>query len=134
MKETLESLIAEKMKEYFLVILQRESYRCYNKRFNKKFQSRYEFDEGEEKNRDAKKQKDTQVSLATISKTPRYVQKNNSNNQIIGDKNKGVITRRKVTEEQVLLCLIFETKPKTVEEYCKDQNWMKFIKGRARSN
>lgn len=100
-----------------------KSYKCYNKRLYKIIESEnvkvneniskevfiqvgYESDEGEEKNKDEVKQKETQVSSAVMSKTPRYVHKKNSENQFRGDKNRGVITRRKVAKEKVILCLL----------------------------
>lgn len=55
-------------------------------------------------------------------KTPRYVRLNHLENQIIGDKNKGVMTRRRLVEE---ICLISKIKPKSVDEACKDENWIK---------
>lgn len=88
----------------------------------------YESNEEEEKNKDEDNQKETQVALTTISKTSRYVQKNHSKNQTIGYKNRGVIIRRKVVEEQVILCLLSKFEPKKVEEAYKDQNWMKAMK------
>lgn len=98
MKEILESLIVELMKVYVLgYSTKRKAYKCYNKNLTKivettnvkvdknvsketNIQAGYESDESasweEEKNKDEDKHKETQVSLGTISKTPRYVQKN----------------------------------------------------------
>lgn len=56
-------------------------------------------------------------------KTPRYVRLNHYENQIIGDKNKGVMTRRRLAVEEV--CLISKVEPKDVVEACKDENWIR---------
>ncbi|GLJ26667.1 hypothetical protein SUGI_0518960 [Cryptomeria japonica] len=53
-------------------------------------------------------------------KTPSYVRLNHSKNQIIGDKNKGVMTRRRLATEEV--CLISKVEPKDVVEACKVEN------------
>jgi len=51
-------------------------------------------------------------ALEKTPKTPKYVQKHYSEDQIIGDKNKGVLARRKVVEEQVILCLLSKVEPR----------------------
>lgn len=56
-------------------------------------------------------------------KTRRYVRLNHSKNQIIGDKNKGIMTRRRLASKEV--CLISKVEPKDVVEACKDENWMR---------
>lgn len=58
-------------------------------------------------------------------KTLRYVRLNHSENHIIGDKNKGVMTRRRLVVEEV--CLISKIEPKDVVEACKDENWIRAI-------
>lgn len=65
--------------------------------------------------------------MEKIPTTPNYVLKNNSKDQIIGDKSIGILTRRKVTmiEEQVKLCLLSKVERKTVIEACKDECWIK---------
>lgn len=52
----------------------------------------------------------------------RYVRLNHSEEQIIGDKNAGVQTRRKLRENS---CLISTIEPKTVKEALKDDDWVK---------
>lgn len=58
-------------------------------------------------------------------KTLRYVKFNHLENQIIGDKNKGVMTRRRIASEEI--CLISKIEPKDVVEVCKDENWIKVM-------
>lgn len=55
--------------------------------------------------KEKEKKKDHKASTSAY-KTPRYVEKNYSTDQIIGDKKKGIITRSKVAQEQILLCLL----------------------------
>jgi len=43
-------------------------------------------------------------------------------NQIIGDKNKGVQTRRRIAEEHEEYCLISKIEPKSMNEACFDEN------------
>lgn len=50
-------------------------------------------------------------------KTPRYVRLNHSEDQIIGDKSKGVMRRRRLQAKEV--CLISQIKPTSVVEECK---------------
>lgn len=54
--------------------------------------------------------------------SPRYVRLNHSENQIIDDKNRGAMTRRRIIEEYYL---IYKIKCKNVDEACKDENWVK---------
>ncbi|XP_059070511.1 uncharacterized protein LOC131860153 [Cryptomeria japonica] len=82
----------------------------------------------EDKTKEEEKEKETRDAPVLTSKTPRYVQKNHSIDQIIRDKNKGIITKRKVSQEQVLLCLLSEIEPKLVEEACNDQNSIKVMR------
>ncbi|GLJ21382.1 hypothetical protein SUGI_0393600 [Cryptomeria japonica] len=56
-------------------------------------------------------------------KTPRYGRLNHSENQIIGDKNKGVMTKRRLATKDI--CLISKVEPKDVVEACKDDNWIR---------
>lgn len=55
---------------------------------------------------------------------PRYVRLNHPENQIIGDKNIGVQTRRKIRDRS---CLISIVEPKTVREALKDDDWLKIM-------
>lgn len=50
---------------------------------------------------------------------------NHLEDQIIGDKNKGVETRRRLTEEY---CLISKSEPTSVNEACKDEHWVEAMK------
>lgn len=56
-------------------------------------------------------------------KTLRYVRLNHFENQIIGDKNKDVMTRRRLVAEE--LCWISKIEPKDFVKACKDENWMR---------
>lgn len=125
-----------------------KAYRCYNKRLNKivectnvrvdkstlkdsEIATRYESDEfGKNKKEEEKKsgERNDQDDSTSTSKTPKYVQRNHSKDQIIRDKSKGIITRSKVAQEQFLLCLLSEIEPNTVEEAFNDHNWMKAMK------
>ena len=51
--------------------------------------------------------------------------KNHPANQIIGSKDKGVMTRSKINEE---LCLISQVEPKSADEAVKDDHWMQAMK------
>ena len=48
--------------------------------------------------------------------------RNHPIDQIIGSKEKGVMTRRKINEE---LCLISQVEPKRVDEAIKDDHWIR---------
>lgn len=92
-----------------------KAYQCYNKRINKIAESvnvkvdestskdleilvGYEFDESGEKKKEEEiksEENNNQDSSTSTSKTLRYVKKNNLEDPIIGDKSKGIITRRK---------------------------------------
>lgn len=52
-------------------------------------------------------------------KTPRYVRINHSEDQIIGDKNKGVMTRRRLANEEV--CLISQIEPTSINKACNEK-------------
>jgi len=59
-------------------------------------------------------------------KTPsKYVQKNHPENQILGEKEAGVQTRRTIIETSSFLALLWSTKPQNVNEPCKDECWVK---------
>jgi len=59
-------------------------------------------------------------------KTPsRYVQKNNPETQILGQKEAGVPTRRTIREASSYLALLSSTEPQNVNEACKDECWVK---------
>ena len=45
--------------------------------------------------------------------------------QIIGSKDKGVMTRNRVNEE---ICLISQVEPKSIDEECKDDHWIQAMK------
>lgn len=62
------------------------------------------------------------------------MQKNHFEDQIIGDKRKGVLRRRRVAmaEEQVKFCLLYEVEPKIVTKACKDENWIKSMEEELR--
>lgn len=72
----------------------------------------YEFDKAkEEKKKEERKseEKNDQYTLISASKTP-------SMSKTINQKNRLSRTREKVlSQEQVLLCFLFETEPKTIE-------------------
>lgn len=97
----------------------RNAYQCFNKRLNKIVESTsvkadentskeleiavgYDSDEFKEKERKEEtrtKEKNHQDAMAFISKTPRYAEKNYSEEQFIRDKRKLVITRSKAAQE-----------------------------------
>ena len=54
--------------------------------------------------------------------------KNHPLEQIIGSRDKGVITRSKVNEE---LCLISQVEPKNADEACKDDYWKQDMKDKS---
>ena len=56
-------------------------------------------------------------------KTPRYVRLNHFEDQIIGDKNKGVMTRRRLANEEI--CLVSQVEPTSISEACSEKNWIK---------
>lgn len=58
-------------------------------------------------------------------KTPRYVPRNHLEDQIIGDRNRGMLTRSKAREE---LCLISQVEPRTTNEACKYESWFNAMK------
>ena len=51
--------------------------------------------------------------------------KNHPTNQIIGSKDKGLMTRSITNEE---LCLISQVESKNVNEACKDDHWIQVVK------
>lgn len=66
---------------------------------------------------------DDQNSKPEVQKTPRYLRLNHFEDQIIGDKNKGVMTRRRLGNEEV--CIISQIAQAYVIEACKDKHWLK---------
>ena len=62
---------------------------------------------------------------ATTPTTNRNMISNHPVDQIIGSKEKGVMTKRKINEE---LCLISQVEPKIIDEVVKDDYWMKEMK------
>lgn len=63
-----------------------------------------------------------QQYVSTNQNKPRYVRLNHSKNQIIGNKNHGVMTRGRLANEEV--CLISQIEPEYVIEACQDVNWI----------
>ena len=64
----------------------------------------------------------------TETKAPsRIVQKNHPESQLIGDKNKGVQTRRKLIKasEQSYISFLSMMEPKNIEEASEDDDWVK---------
>ena len=55
----------------------------------------------------------------------RYVQKNHLETQILGEKEAGVQTIRTIIETSSYLASLSSTKPKNVNEACKDECWVK---------
>ena len=51
--------------------------------------------------------------------------KNHPTEEIIGSKDKGVMTRSRINEE---LCLISQVEPKNIDESCKDDHWIEAMK------
>ena len=68
---------------------------------------------------------EVEVCLNNNPKTPMYVAKNHPENQIIGDKRKGTLTRSKAREE---ICFISQIEPKNIEDACRDNCWIKAMK------
>jgi hypothetical protein len=82
-----------------------------------------ESDEEEEKPEAEKEQQDLQVPPKTPS---RRVQKNHPSEQIIGNKDAGVETRRRIhSPEQQHLALLSTIEPSSFEEANKDEFWIK---------
>ena len=51
--------------------------------------------------------------------------KNHPVDQIVGSKEKGVMTRNRVHDE---LCLISQVEPKSADDSCKDDHWIQAMK------
>lgn len=61
-----------------------------------------------------------------VTPTPnKNMTKNHPPEKIIRRRDKGVMTRNKVNEK---LCLVYQVKPKNVNEACKDDNWIQEMK------
>lgn len=80
-----------------------------------------------EKEKEEEKEKKVLVEEEALKRNPKmlkYMQKNHSKDQIIGDKRKGVQTRTRVAmvEEPINLFLFFEIEPKILTEACEDKN------------
>lgn len=60
-------------------------------------------------------------ALEKTPKTPKYVQTNHSKGHNIGDKRKGVLTRRKAIQVEVKFYLLSKFELKLVRESCKDE-------------
>ena len=64
------------------------------------------------------------LEIKVEAKTPilnKNMTKNHPTNQIIGSKDKGVMTRSRINEE---LCLTSQVEPKNVHEVVKDNHWI----------
>ena len=59
---------------------------------------------------------------ATVPTPNKNLIRNHSTDQIIGSKEKGVMTRRKINEE---ICLISQVEPKSIDEAIKYDHWIK---------
>jgi hypothetical protein len=132
----------------------RKEYKCYNLRLNKIVESinvtinetsrteskeeenesmeqpfeEEEEDEKEVEEEDEENLTETEEQVQQVSpKTPRkQVQKNHPSNQIIGNKDVGVETRRKIrSPEQTHLALLSTIEPNCFEEANKDEFWNK---------
>lgn len=64
------------------------------------------------------------VEISTPSSS-RNMTHNHLTKQIIGRKDKGVMTRNKVNEE---LCLISQVELKSIDDACKDDHWIQVMK------
>lgn len=126
--------------------LRSKAYRCYNKRLRNIVESTnlkvdealknsieidgYVLDEPdcrevEEVMEEQEKKNEEEEALVVSPKTPKYVQKNHSKYQIIGDKWKWVLTRSiTATTAEINLCLLSTIEPKAISEACKDEHWM----------
>jgi hypothetical protein len=69
----------------------------------------------------------TQINQSTTNSSSRIIQKNHPASQIIGEKDKGVQTRRKLikTTEQSHIALISMLEPKNFNESSTDDHWVK---------
>jgi hypothetical protein len=91
--------------------------------FEKEAEDKKEVEEEDEENLTEVEEKVQQVSLKTPS---RRVQKNHPSDQIIGSKDAGVETRRKIcSPEQTHLALLSTIEPNCFEEVNKDEFWNK---------
>jgi len=68
-----------------------------------------------------------EIEVQESPKIPSYIRLNHSKDQIIGDKRKGVQTRRKIAQDSEEYCLISKIEPKSVNEACNDESWTKAI-------
>ena len=61
-----------------------------------------------------------------VKPSSRIIRKNHPENQIIGDKNKGVQTRRKILaeSEKSHVAFLSTTEPKSFNEACEDKDWI----------
>jgi hypothetical protein len=120
----------------------RKAYKCYNLRLNKVVESinvtidetgRPESKEEENKSmeqlfEEEENSKKAEEKVQQVSpKTPRkQVQKNPPSDHIIGNKDAGVVTRRKIcSPEQTHLALLSTIEPNCFEEANKDEFWNK---------
>ena len=89
-------------------------------------------DNHEEENQDDDETGKTTEDVELRPKAPsRYTQKNHPEDQIIGDKRKGVQTRRQLTEqtEEVYIAMLSQIEPKEFEEASKDKSWVNAMNG-----
>ena len=67
-----------------------------------------------------------QIRIEAETPTPnKNLIRNHPAKQIIGSKDKGVMTRSRINEE---LCLISQVEPRSANEVAKDNHWMKAMK------
>jgi hypothetical protein len=86
--------------------------------------------ESENKDSESDEDSDTQIDSnqqSTTNSSSRIIQKSHPSSQIIGEKDKGVKTRRKLikTTEQSHIALISILEPKNFNEANKDDHWVK---------
>jgi hypothetical protein len=103
--------------------------------FLQKTQLKYEDEqvqESENKDSESDEDSDTQTNSnqqSTTNSSSIIIQKNHPASQIIGEKDKGVQTRRKLikTTEQSHIALISMLEPKNFNEASKDDHWVKVM-------
>lgn len=86
-------------------------------------------EEGEKDEQENQNEENEREEGPTVSpKTPRYVQKNHLESQIIEDKTKGGLTRSRAIDDEVNMCLISNIELKTINKACKHDHWMEATK------
>ena len=89
---------------------------------NNDLQNEVSVENREEKRFELREEIRVEMSTPTFSKK---MTKNHPPKQIIGSKDKGVMTRKRVNEE---LCLVSQVEPKSGDEACKDDHQMQEMK------